>query len=784
MMWSKIAGIILRYRVFFLIVILGLTLFMALLVPRLRLDYGYSGMMPDSDSVSIKLEEFRETFGGDATVFLFGVQDSLFFSHEKFNDWIRLGEKLREIDGIETVVSVSDAVELKKDSVDGKLEIEKIFAGEVKSQEELDSLASVLKSLPIYRDLLYVPGRQVYMMVLTMDPEMIDTRNREAIVSMTESLAGEWGEKYNNEVYYSGLPYVRSHLLIMIKAELLKFIYLAAAVTFILLIIFFRSLKAVIPSVLVVGMGVLWAFGTMVLMDYRVTILTGMIPPVIIVIGIPNCVFLLNKYHQEFKKHGNKIKALQRSIQKVGYAIFLTNLTTAAGFATFMVINNEMLARFGFIASVNIMILFVLSVVLIPIIFSFLPPPSIRQIKHLNHKIISRIIEALIVLISERRVLIYLMFALMLGLSVWGISKMKTTGFIVDDIPKEHPLNVGLDFFEKHVGGVMPLEVSIDTKKPGGVLKTSTLKRVDDFQSKLDEYPELSRSLSVVDGLKFARQAYFKGDENQYKLPGRQEQAFILRAIEEKAGNSMLLKMLIDSTRQKMRVNMRVADIGVTRMMILQDSLQKDLDHFFPSGEYRAILTGSSLTFTLGTHYLVRNLFVSLGLAIFLISLFMAWMFSSSRMVLISIFPNILPLLITAGIMGFFSIPIKPSTILVFSIAFGISVDTAIHFLAKLRQELGCPKTPPDQAVLKALREVGVSIVYTVIILFFGFGIFVASDFGGTVAMGLLTAITLLVAVFSNLLLVPSFLIGLAGRGRMNRINNNSKNNEKHRRNT
>lgn len=760
MVWSKIASLILRFRIFFLVVILGLTTFMALQVNRLQLDYGYSGMMPDTDSVSIKLEEFRETFGGDATIFLLGVQDRKFFTLEKFNDWVSLKSSLRGIEGIESVYSVSDVVDIKRNDQEGRFDFIPLFPGEISSQEELDSLVQEFYSLPIYRDLLYQGDSSVFMMVMTMDSLVMDTRAREGIVAQVERLAGAWGEKYGVAVHFSGMPYLRSHLMIMIKSELLKFIYLAAAVTFILLIIFFRSLKAVIPSVMIVGMGVLWAFGTMVLMDYKITVLTGMIPPLMIVIGIPNCVFLLNKYHQEYKKHGNKIKALQRAIQKVGYAIFLTNLTTAAGFATFMVINNEMLSGFGFVASLNIMILFVLSVFLIPIIFSFLPPPSMRQIKHLDHKIISRIIESFIFLIQKRRKFVYGFFILMIGLSFWGISKMKTTGYILDDVPHDHPLYLDLMFFEKHLGGVMPLEVSIDTRKPGGVFNYETLSRVDRFQKKIDTYPELSRSVSVVDGMKFARQAYFRGDERQYRLPGRQEQNFILRMLGGQADESYLLRMLVDSSRQKMRVNVRVADLGVEKMFALQDSLQKDLDEFFPGDRYRAILTGSSLTFTLGTHYLVRNLLISLGLAIILISLFMAWMFSSVRMVLISIFPNLLPLLITAGLMGFFSISVRPSTILVFSIAFGISVDTAIHFLAKFRQELKSANTTTEQAVIVALREVGVSIIYTVIILFFGFGIFVASDFGGTVAMGLLTSITLFVAMLANLLLVPSILIG------------------------
>jgi len=396
-----------------------------------------------------------------------------------------------------------------------------------------------------------------------------------------------------------------------------------------------------------------------------------------------------------------------------------------------------------------------------------LPPPSISQIKHLDHRVISRVIELFSRMIINRRKLIYISFAVLLCLSGWGISKMKTTGYIVDDLKDDHPLYTDLKFFEKNLTGVMPLEISIDTRKPKGILRGRTLQQVEKLQEKLKSYPELSRSLSAVDGLKFARQAYFKGDPSYYSLPSRQEQNFIIGALGDNAGNSYLLRMLLDSTQQKMRINLRVADIGVDRMMELKDKLQNDINEFFPSDQYRAVLTGSSLTFTLGTHYLVRNLFLSLGLAILLISFFMAWMFSSPRMVFISIFPNLVPLLITAGIMGFFSISIRPSTILIFSIAFGISVDTAIHFLAKFKQELDCKNTPVSEAVIISLREVGVSIIYTVIILFFGFGIFVASEFGGTAAMGLLTSITLFVAMLANLLLVPSILMGMARSGNL-----------------
>ncbi|MCK5820769.1 MAG: MMPL family transporter [Bacteroidales bacterium] len=759
MVWTTLARIILRYRIVILVFILGLTGFMAYQIQFLKLDYGYAGLLPDSHPVSIKLEEFTEEFGEDATVFIIGCEDEDFFQLEKFNDWNQLCGEIKEVEGVEQVLTVSDAYNLKKDLQNKVFNISRVFPEKIQNQAELDSLMLVFHSLPIYKNLFYADSAQLMVMAVSMNKDAINQKVRETIVGDIEALARDFGSSYDLDMHFSGLPYVRTQYAIMIKDDLIMFIFLAAAVLAIVLFLFFRSFKVVFFSLFVVLLGVACSLGMISLLDYKITILTGMIPTVIIVIGIPNCVFLLNKYHQEFLKHGNKIKALQRTIQKVGNAIFLTNLTTAAGFATFMIIQNRILNQFGQVASLNILILFVISITLIPIIFSFLPPPGKQQTKHLENKWIKTVVNWFVMAVTNNRKYIFLSVAAFMIFAIVGITRMKATGYIVDDIAKDHPIYLDLKFFEKHMNGVMPLEVLIDTRKPNGVLQMTTLKKVEAFQNKLKTYPELSPSFSIVDGLKFARQAYFNGNIKHYRMPSNQEKNFILSYLKGQDDDNQLLSSFVDSKNQKLRVSMRVEDIGTYGMRTLQDSIQNDLNRFFPPEKYSTNLTGSSLTFSLGTSYLVRNLFWSLGLAVLLISVFMAFMFKSLRMVIISIMPNILPLIMTAGIMGFFGIPIKMSTVLVFSVAFGISVDTAIHFLAKYRQELLCFGVNPTEAVLNAIREVGVSIIYTVIVLFLGFGIFVASDFGGTVAMGVLVSITLFVAVFSNLLLVPSLLI-------------------------
>jgi predicted RND superfamily exporter protein len=484
-----------------------------------------------------------------------------------------------------------------------------------------------------------------------------------------------------------------------------------------------------------------------------------MIPALLIVIGIPNNIFLLNKYHGEYQHHQNKVKALQRVIQKVGAEVFMANVTTAVGFATFMTIDNEMLRTFGLVASVNIMILSLLCLFLVPTFFSFLPPPSDKHVRHLDNRVVKRITDQLVFLVRFKRNWIYFSVFVIMSVAIFGITKMKSTGFILDDIPKKNQLYKDQKFFENTIKGVLPLEVVIDTRKPNGVYGLSFLKKVESFQEYALKYPELGRSFSLVDGMKVANQAYYNGDEKFYRLPSAQERTFLLPYLSGAMKGNKIVKSFIDSTNQIMRINFRIADVGTNKLIKIRNSLQAKLDTLFPPGQYKTILTGSSLKYTLGTEYLVKHLIKSLVLAILLIAFFMAYMYRSPRMIVVSVFANLLPLLFTAGLMGYLNISIKPSTLLVFSVTYGIAVDTAVHFLSKYRQHLAFRGIDPEVTVINTLKEVSVSVIYTVSVLFIGFGIFVVSEFGGTKAMGFLISITLLIAVISNLLLVPSILL-------------------------
>ena len=567
-------------------------------------------------------------------------------------------------------------------------------------------------------------------------------------------------EKSNNiDVKISGMPYVRTLNAENILNEMKFFVLIAILVTALIFFLFFKSIKATVISILVVLIGVIWALGTIGLLQYEITVLTALIPPLIIVIGIPNCIYLINKYQQEILNHGNQIKSLERVIVKIGKATLITNLTTASGFATFILTNSKLLKEFGVIASLNVMGIFIISLIIIPIYFSYFSIPQKKHLNHLESKSINSLLNWMENKIKYNKKIIYSVSFTLLIICSYGISQIKISGNLLEDMPNKKNFFKDIVFFNDYFNGIVPLEILINTGKKNGVKNLTSLKKIEKLKSVINTIPELSRPISIVDVVKYSKQTFYNGNPNFFKIPSRQENNFISQYIKNSKSDSKILNSYSDKSSQYARVTTYMKDISTERMYEIEKILKKSINEIFPNKRYSVKLTGKSILFLKGTEFLVKNLIFSLCIAIFLIAIFMAFMFKSVKMIVISLIPNLLPLVFTAGAMGFLGITLRPSTILVFTIAFGISVDDTIHFLAKYRQELWDNKFDVTKSVFKSLKETGVSMYYTSIVLFFGFSVFLTSDFGGTIALGGLVSLTLLLAMLTNLLLLPSLLI-------------------------
>jgi hypothetical protein len=760
--WTKVAGLILRNRYLVLLLIAGVTGFLAMQTQYMKFSYTEANLLPENHEANIEYNKFLEIFGEEGNLILLAVKDSTVFTPKKFNAWNGFVKSLDSFkEQIEFTVSIADVKKLKKDSKKRRFILEPLFKKNPTTRKEVSEIKKQLfEDLPFYDNLLYNKNTGTLQTAVYIRKSIVNTPvRRDFIQNILIPKIEAFEIAQNLDVRVSGMPYIRTLNAQNIQDEIILFVGGALLITALIFFFFFRSFRATFITLLVVMIGVTWAFGFIGLLGYEITVLTALIPPLIIVIGVPNAVFLINKYQQEVKKHGNQAKSLQRVISKIGNATLMTNITTASGFATFVFVKSQLLREFGILASINIISIFILALLIIPVLYSFMPLPKKKHLNHLEKKWIENVVDWMETMVRKQRIGIYITTVVVIVLGIIGVYQIKVSGSLIEDMPKGSQFYKDIKFFENEFGGIMPLEILIDTKKEKGVMKLSTLKKMEKINETIETFQELSKPISIVNLVKYSKQAYYKGNPKYYQLPTGQEQSYIFSYTKNSDSNAGMLNSFVDSTGRYARITTFMKDIGTDKMDVIQERLKSVIAKEFPSEKYTVSVTGKALVFIKGTNYLIKNLVISLSLAIFLIALFMAWMFRSHQMILISLIPNMLPLLITAGLMGFLGIPIKPSTILVFSIAFGISVDDTIHFLAKYRQELIANKWNIQPSVYAALRETGVSMFYTSIVLFFGFLVFTISSFGGTIALGGLVSVTLLLAMVSNLLLLPSLLL-------------------------
>ncbi len=771
-MWRFLASKILRMRITFLVIIGGLTLFMAYKASTIQLSYQFASALPQSDSAYLQYSEFKKMFGEDGSVMVIGFSDPQLFELEKFRDWYELGNRIKSIAGIKDVLSVANLYTMETNDSTESFTFSPLLKSSPTSQMQVDSIRKQVLNLPFYKGLIYNPESSATLMAITFTNKDLNTKHRIEIVKEIRKMGDDFSNKHRIEMHYSGMPYIRSAIMEKVSGEMTLFLALAVLVTALILGLFFRSFIVVFFSILVVAVGVIWSVGTIVLFGYKITILSGLIPPLIMVIGIPNCVFLINKYHNEYALHKNKVKALSRSIQTIGVTLFLANVTTAIGFIVLYFTNSSLLVEFGVVAALNVMLTFLITLILIPIIFSFLPAPTVKQMHYLEAKRITKALAWVDRLVHHRRKAIYIVITLLTLLGFVGMYSIQLNGYVVDDLPKEDPVYLDLKYFESNFKGVLPFEISVDTKKRNGIVSGggTNLYKIQRLQKVMAQYPEFSRPLSVVEAIKFSYQAYRGGNPKYYLLPASSELQKLSGYFGSVKGKENQLKNFMDTGKQITRISLQMADVGSDRTKKLLNEIQPRIDSIFSPDKYNVNLTGHSLIFLKGNDYLLRNLVESLLIEILLIALVGIALFRSVRIILLSKLPCLIPLIITAGVMGFLGIRFKPSTILIFSIAFGISSDGTIYFLTKYRQELKKRTRSAGECISLAIRETGQSMIYTTVILFCGFSIFAASGFGGTVALGVLISITLLVSLATNIILLPAILLSIASRVSKNEL--------------
>lgn len=770
-MWEKLGRSVVRFRWPLLTILFALTGFFLYHALQVKLSYEFSRAIPTDHPKFIAYQQFKSQFGGDGDLVVIGMQSPDIHKLKFFNDYANMAAELQGVQYITNVLSIPAAPDLKKDPAGRKLTAERIFHSPAESQQALDIAFERFYQLPFYRGRLYADN-DAFLMALTIDKTIMNTPLRDEVIADIEEITDRFAEQNKIRVYKSGLPLIRTSLATRIAREMEGFLVGSLLLSAAILLIFFRSVSATLISLSVVLMGVIWSLGTMQLLGYNITLLSALIPPLVVVIGIPNCIYFLNKYHSAYRDSGVKEIALQMMVGKMGIVTLFCNVAAAIGFAVFALTSSEILKEFGEVAGINIMALFFISLIFIPAVLSLLPAPKPRHTKYLDQAGFARILNFIQQIVLQRRKLVYIITASVLAISILGIFRLRAEGFIVDDLPKTDIIYTDLKFFEEHFRGVMPLEIVVDTKKKNGlrVKPLKTFEKIDSLSEFIAAHPDMARPLSLVEGMKFARQAYYDGDSGSYAVPNSFDIGFLspyLARRQHADTNSMMMEIsegFMDSSRQRARVSVNMADIGSRRLEGLLDTLQAQAELLFDSADYRISFTGSTVSFLEGSEFIINGLKESIFWAFLLISLCMLYLFRSTRILLCSLIPNIIPLLITAGVMGWTDVRIKPSTVLIFSVALGIAIDITIRFLVNYRQEMAAGKRSAVSLVVDTLHKTGISILYTSMVLIAGFIIFCFSGFGGTQGLGWLTSLTLVLATLTNLIFLPCLLISITPR--------------------
>lgn len=760
--WHAFATFLLRFRIPILVVITVMTGFMWMNRGQ-KYVQDFAKIIPATDPEFLQYMEFKKTYGEDGNVIAIGIEGDI-FNLEFYNALYDLTDSLKSIKGAESVISITHLVNLELDTVAEKFQLTRLAPTKPTTQAELDTIRMRLEALPFYHQLIFNKEKQSTLLALAYDRSTLDTEDKQRGYDDMLHFTEPFAKRFNTEVRYAGFPVLRVHAHRTIGKEVQLFLGLAVLVCALTVFLFFRSWITTLFTLLIVGIIIVWSMGVIGLFDFRINLMLAMVPALITVIAIPNCVYLITKYHILYRATGDKKASLIGVIEKLGVAAVLTNATTAAGLGTNLFTDIVMLKQFGIIGSLSVGIAFLLSVVLVPVVFSFLPTPKPSETAHLDRKGLNAILDFLTRTVKYHRKWVFIGAGLVFVLSLIGMSLVVAKSYVADDLPRGSKIFTDLQFMEDRFGGVLPIEILVDTKRKMGLAKIQNLRKIEELQDSLATYPALSRSMSLVDMVKFSRQTLVYGGPEEYQLPSKSEFDFIKIYLKNtKLNVGGLNKTLVDTAFQKARITANIRDVGSDQLGLVLDSIRTDIAAIFPAEDYDVKVTGTTSIIVKGNKYLIDNLVQSIALAFVIIALLMGMLFRSPKMILLSVIPNLLPLLMVAGVMGYLGIPLKPSTAIVFGTAFGIAVDTAIHFLTRYRIGLKLGEST-EQAIYETYQDTGVGMMYTSVILFLGFIIFTTSQYGGTQALGLLTALTLIIAMLSNLLLLPALLMRFDNR--------------------
>ncbi len=749
---QRVADFILRHPrvVFAALVAVSLAAGLYLLVAGVRFDYNLENFLPAEDPTIQEYKAFTEAYEPDDAFIVVGFEAEDVFAFETLRDIRAMTAALEAIDGVEDVASVTSAENLRG-TFDG-IEIAPLVGNIVDHPDSLRAIEAAVQGDSLATG--YVVNREgtATALFIRIRPDLNHYDTRGAIIDEAQAALAPFAADYTFR--WSGYPYLRNAYVTMLQFEVVRSVGLASLVIVLVLIWMFRNVRGVVIPLVVVWLGLLWTIAAMMLLGNPIDVLTSTLAAIILVVAVADSLHLLAKYYDGLLTL-DKRAAIRQMVVRLGAATLLTSVTTAIGFGTLATSQVVPMKRFGAFTALGVMLTFVISVALVATVLLWTKPPTEKQIKRLSLGGFTRGLRWVDGFAERHAKGIVVATLMICGVGALGASQLRVNSYINDDLGPRTQVYQDIRFFEDHIVSPFRFETVLTASEPDAFKDPALLQTVAAVEDYLLAEPAVKRIVSPTDLLKQLNRAMRGDSAEAYRLPESADLAaqyfFLLELTDEDA-----LRRFVDFDYGEVRISAMMNDVGSAEIKAFRERFDAFLAETLPP-DVEATQTGTIVLAAGLSDYLVQSLLLSIGLAFVFISLLMGFLFRDVKLVIISLIPNVVPLLLIAGLMGFVGIEIKPATAVIFSIAFGIAIDDTIHMLARLRQEMQAG-VPFRAALTATILGTGKAVLLTSLILFGGFIVLTTSVFQSTTYMGLLVSTTVALALIADLFLLPALL--------------------------
>lgn len=746
-----------------LAVVAALALFALIPAWHIQADFNLEGFYPDDAETIVAYQRVAREFGRDDNLVIIAFRHDSLFTVQHLLRIRKMAEDLQALPYLEEVRSIWSINEfvtedgalkarryLNEEYVTSRLSGNMLPPGSAR-EGGLDRIRDRMLDDPFVQGTYLGSGGTATALYLRISDDNNTFPNRRDLLSRMDEILESYRADYQLNI--SGLPYFRTRYVETLNREILHYVSLASLLIIIILWLLFRTLLGVILPISIVWLTILFVTAILVLTGGFFEILSSTIAPILLCVGVADSVHMLSKYQDLRLDNRTREQSLRQMILILGTATLLTSVTTAIGFLTLMTSNVMPMRRFGVYTAAGVLIAFLITIFVLPSVLKLLrnATPVEDKSRYFFRKIGSILSSThrMARLHHRKVVMITLLITVVFSL---GISQLRINSRVFDDIGENSELIRQSRFMDKHLAPQFPLEIIVDTGREDGVYDPDLLQRIQQLQDHLMTYDEVEQSISFATLM--SRIDHIMRGSSAGTLPDSRPLIAQYDLLLEMTGGTTA-DGFNDFDNRQTRIIARAYDAGSYRINRMRNDLESFLDDLFPVET--VLLTGSTILSADLTGNIVKALTWSIGLAFLFISLVMALLFRNAKLVLISLLPNLIPLLVTAGFMGFAGIDIRPSTAVIFTIAFGIAVDDSIHFLARFRMET-LRGLPLDTAVKNTTIHTGRAIVLTSLILLVGFGVLGTSSFESNMLMGLLTCLTIITALVADLIFLPALI--------------------------